>query len=214
MTVPTLRPLWLALTITVALSGCSAASGAGPGSAAFAPAGAAATGAAHGTTGRTVVDATSTAVAAGTAVTAGTGATAGAAVAAVGRRVDGIPRFLAVPVGATVTGSAVQPFHGRLQVSITGTTPAPVSDVLGFYRRTLTAAGFTATDDGLLPPGSTGTAYGHAGQLLVVAVVDHGSVRSFSIGGTVDASGPPPTTPAPAPSRALVPTSLPTPPRG
>ena len=162
----------LALLPVLGVAACTASSAADSGSAAFAPSGPAVAPAPASRPGSTVVDATST---------------DGSAVAAVGRRVDGIPHFLAVPPGATVTGSAVQPDHGRLQVSITGTTSAPVSDVLGFYRRTLTAAGFTATDDGLLPPGSTGAAYGHAGQLLVVAVVDHGPVRAFSVGGTVDA---------------------------
>ena len=109
--------------------------------------------------------------------------------AAAGVRVDGIPAFLAVPPGASVTGSAVGHKGTLLQVSITGSTGAKVADVLAFYRKTLTKAGFTATDDGVLPTGSSGTAYGRGdtGELLVVAVVDNGSARSFSVGGTVAA---------------------------
>jgi hypothetical protein len=124
-------------------------------------------------------------------VTAQTAAVAGSAdvSAAAGVRVDGIPAFLAVPPGASVTGSAVGHKGTLLQVSITGSTGAKVADVLAFYRKTLTTAGFTATDDGVLPSGSSGTAYGRGdtGELLVVAVVDNGSARSFSVGGTVAA---------------------------
>jgi hypothetical protein len=104
--------------------------------------------------------------------------------------VAGIPSFVAVPPGATVTGSAVGHKGRLLEVSITASTRARVVDVLAFYRRTLTTAGFSATDDAVLPPGSAGTAYGRSGtgELLVVAVVDHGTSRSFSIGGTVAGS--------------------------
>jgi hypothetical protein len=108
--------------------------------------------------------------------------------AAAGRLVDGFPDVIPIPPDATITGSAVQerPEQGLLGVSATGTSRLPVKALLGFFHVRLRRAGFSETDDSLLPPGASGAAFGRAsGELLLVAVVDRGPDRSWSIGGTV-----------------------------
>jgi hypothetical protein len=109
--------------------------------------------------------------------------------AAAGRIVDGFPSVVPIPPGARITGSAVQDRPDRpgvRGVSVTGTSTTSTKDLLAFFRGRLRKAGFTATDDSLLPAGASGAAYGRGpGELLLVAVVDLGAERSFSIGGTV-----------------------------
>jgi hypothetical protein len=110
--------------------------------------------------------------------------------AAAGRLVDGFPAVVVpIPPDARITGSAVQPRPDRpdlLGVSATGTSRLSPRNLLGFFHVRLRRAGFTATDDSLLPPGASGAAFGRApGELLLVAVVDRGPDRSWSIGGTV-----------------------------
>ena len=63
--------------------------------------------------------------------------------------------------------------------------------MLDFYAKTLRRAGFSQTKGSVLPPGAVGLAFSRDGgqELLVVAVVDRGGLRSFSVGGTV-AGGP------------------------
>jgi hypothetical protein len=108
-------------------------------------------------------------------------------------RVDRVPvagfptRMVPVPPGATVTASAVEPAAGVLKVSLTGTSPASVQQILDFYHSTLLGEGFTATSGNVLPAGASGAAYSRGGdtELLIVAVADDGVRRSFSIGGTV-----------------------------
>ncbi len=115
-------------------------------------------------------------------------ASLGRSPAAAAGLVPGFPTdVLPAPPSATVTASAIEPDGELLRVSLTGTSPAPVAAILDFYRATLVRQGFTASDDGVLPPGATGMAYsrGDASELLVVAVVDRGTSRSFSVGGTV-----------------------------
>ena len=104
-----------------------------------------------------------------------------------GGLVDGFPGVVPVPVGAHVTASAVQARGDLLAVSVTGTSPLPVPALLAWFRARLTGEGFTATDDSLLPRGASGAAYGRPGgrDLLLVAVVDRGTERSWSVGGTV-----------------------------
>jgi len=101
--------------------------------------------------------------------------------------VDGMPAVVPVPVGAHVTTSAVQARGALLAVSVTGTSTLAVPALLAGFRDRLLAEGFTATDDSLLPRGAAGAAYGRPGgrELLLVAVVDRGGTRSWSVGGTV-----------------------------
>jgi hypothetical protein len=104
-----------------------------------------------------------------------------------GGLVAGIPPVLPVPPGAHVTASAMQRRGDLLGVSVTGTSGQPVPALLAFFRARLRTAGFTATDDSLLPKGASGAAYARSGgsELLLVAVVDRGTDRSWSVGGTV-----------------------------
>jgi hypothetical protein len=107
--------------------------------------------------------------------------------AVAGRLVTGFPTVVPVPAGAHVTASAMEPHGDLLAVSVTGTSRQPLAALLAYIRDRLTRAGFTATDGSLLPAGASGAAFGrHAGtEMLIVAVVDRGTERSFSIGGTV-----------------------------
>lgn len=109
--------------------------------------------------------------------------------AAAGRLVEGFPAVVPIPPDTRITGSAVQvrpDRPDRLGVSATGTSRLSSRDLLGFFHARLRRAGFTATDDSLLPPGASGAAFGRVpGELLLVAVVDRGPDRSWSIGGTV-----------------------------
>jgi hypothetical protein len=109
--------------------------------------------------------------------------------AAAGRLVDGFPAAVPIPPNARITGSATQPRPDRpdlLGVSVTGTSRRTSADLLAFFHDRFAAARFTATDDSLLPPGALGAAFGRdRGELLLVAVVDRGTDRSWSIGGTV-----------------------------
>ena len=107
--------------------------------------------------------------------------------AVAGRLVDGFPSEVPVPTGAHVTASAVEDRGELLAVSVTGTSRQSVAGLLAFFRSRLTRAGFTATDDSLLPGGPSGAAFGRSGgtEMLIVAVIDRGGERSFSIGGTV-----------------------------
>jgi hypothetical protein len=104
-----------------------------------------------------------------------------------GGLVDGFPAVVPVPTGAHVTASAVQARGDLLAVSVTGTSALSVPALLAWFRGRLRAEGFTATDDTLLPRGASGAAYGRPGgvELLLVAVVDRGGERSWSVGGTV-----------------------------
>jgi len=114
--------------------------------------------------------------------------TSGPPSAAAGRLVEGFPAVVPIPPDARITGSAVQdrPERGLLGVSATGTSRLPIKELLGFFHVRLRRSGFSETDDSLLPPGASGAAFGRAaGELLLVAVVDRGNDRSWSIGGTV-----------------------------
>jgi hypothetical protein len=104
-----------------------------------------------------------------------------------GPLVEGFPDVVPVPPGGRVTGSAVQPRGDLLAVSVAGSSPLTVPTLLAWFRSRLRAEGFTATDDSLLPAGAAGAAYGRPGgvELLLVAVVDRGASRSWSVGGTV-----------------------------
>jgi hypothetical protein len=110
--------------------------------------------------------------------------------AAAGRLVQGFPAVVPLPPDARITSSAVQARPDRpdlLGVSATGTSRLSPQDLLGFFHVRLRRAGFTATDDSLLPAGASGAAFGRApGELLLVAVVDRGPERSWSVGGTVE----------------------------
>jgi hypothetical protein len=88
-----------------------------------------------------------------------------------------------------ITSSALAPQGELTGVSVTGTSELSVAGLLIFFRGRLTGAGFTATDDSLLPRGATGAAYARADgtQMIIVAIVDRGPQRSFSLGGTVAA---------------------------
>jgi hypothetical protein len=107
--------------------------------------------------------------------------------AVAGRLVTGFPSVVPLPPGAHVTASAVQPRGDLLAVSVTGTSRQPLAALLHFIRTRLIRVGFTATDNSLLPPGASDAAFGRQGgaEMLIVAVVDRGDERSFSIGGTV-----------------------------
>jgi hypothetical protein len=74
-----------------------------------------------------------------------------------------------------------------LDVSLSATTTQAAPQVLDFYSATLRKAGFSQTKGSMLPPGAVGLAFSRGGgqELLVVAVADHGALRSFSVGGTV-----------------------------
>lgn len=106
-----------------------------------------------------------------------------------------MPAVVPVPPGSHVTASAVQtrpdqpgPAGGPelLGVSITGTSRRSTAELLTFFHARLGRAGFTATDDSLLPAGASGAAFGRGEhELLLVAVVDRTAERSWSIGGTV-----------------------------
>ncbi|HEY6794483.1 MAG TPA: hypothetical protein VI248_07355 [Kineosporiaceae bacterium] len=99
---------------------------------------------------------------------------------------QGFPDVVPVPPGARVTDSAMQVRGDVLGVSVAGTSPMPVAGLLAWFRARLRAEGFTATDP-LLPPGASGAAFGRPGgvELLLVAVVDRGTLRSWSVGGTI-----------------------------
>jgi hypothetical protein len=107
--------------------------------------------------------------------------------AVAGRLVNGFPAVVPVPAGTHVTASAVEPHGELLAVSVTGTSRQPVAALLAYIRDRLTQAGFTANAGSLLPAGASGAAFGrHSGtEMLIVAIVDRGTERSFSIGGTV-----------------------------
>jgi hypothetical protein len=104
-----------------------------------------------------------------------------------GGLVDGLPDVVPVPPGGHITGSALQARGDLLEVSVTGTSTLAVPALLAWFRGRLRAEGFTATDDSLLPKGASGAVYGRPGgvELLLVAVVDRGPARSWSVGGTV-----------------------------
>ena len=104
-----------------------------------------------------------------------------------GGLVEGFPDVVPVPGGGHVTASAMQARGDLLGVSVTGTSPLPVAALLTWFRARLRAEGFTAADGSLLPAGAAGAAYGRPGgvELLLVAVVDRGGQRSWSVGGTV-----------------------------
>ncbi|MDQ1286883.1 MAG: hypothetical protein QG622_448 [Actinomycetota bacterium] len=106
--------------------------------------------------------------------------------AASGRLVGGIPVVVPVPPGATVTTSAVGHENGLLTVSVTGTSGEPAADLLAFFRERLTLAAFTATEGSPLPEGAVGAVFGRGErEVLLVAIVDHGVSRSWSLGGTL-----------------------------
>lgn len=137
-----------------------------------------------------------------------------ATTSAVGHLVGNFPvSVIPVPPGATVTGSAASAEPAGLMVSLTGTSPAPVAALLRFYRGTLTAAGFTASTGAVLPKGAQGAVYSRSGgdEMLLLAIVDRGPLRSFSIGGTLSAAAaasmPPTAVAATGPS--LPPTAIP-----
>lgn len=112
--------------------------------------------------------------------------------AATGSLVRGFPsQLLPLPPGVTVTASAVQRHEELMDVSVSATTPAPAKEVLSFYSATLTKAGFSQTKGSVLPVGAAGLAFSRDGgkELVVVAVADRGSDRSFSVGGTVTGDG-------------------------
>ena len=113
---------------------------------------------------------------------------AAATQAATGVIVPAFPSaLLPLPPGATVTASAVQRHDAVLDVSLSATTTQAAPQVLDFYSATLRKAGFSQTKGSMLPPGAVGLAFSRGGgqELLVVAVADHGALRSFSVGGTV-----------------------------
>jgi hypothetical protein len=112
--------------------------------------------------------------------------------AATGRLVRDFPsQLLPLPPRATVTASAVQRHEGLMDVSVSATTPAPTKEVLGFYSAALARAGFSQTKGSMLPLGTLGLAFSRNGgqELVVVAVADRGTDRSFSLGGTVAGDG-------------------------
>jgi len=104
-----------------------------------------------------------------------------------GGLVAGFPAVVPVPAGDPVTASAVQARGALLAVSVTGTSTRTAPALLAWFRARLATEGFTATDGSLLPAGAVGAAFGRPGgvELLLVAVVDRGSRRSWSVGGTV-----------------------------
>jgi hypothetical protein len=113
--------------------------------------------------------------------------------AAAGRLVAGFPKVVPVPPKARITASALaeQAEPELVGVSVTGTSRSTTKQLLAFFHDRLGAAGFTATDDSLLPPGTSGAAFGRGGrELLLVAVADRGTERSWSVGGTVARSEP------------------------
>jgi hypothetical protein len=107
-----------------------------------------------------------------------------------GGLVAGFPRVVPIPPKARITASAVQeqPEADLLGVSVSGTSGSSAEQLLAYFHGRLRTAGFTATDDGLLPEGTTGAAFGRGGrELLLVAIVDRGAERSWSVGGTIAA---------------------------
>lgn len=111
---------------------------------------------------------------------------------AAGAVVSGFPsRLVPLPPGTTVRTSAVQRHGDLVDVSVSAVTAASAQDLLAFYGKALTAAGFSQTRGSMLPAGATGLAFARDGgrELLVLAVVDRRWSRSFSLGGTVAASG-------------------------
>ena len=108
--------------------------------------------------------------------------------ATAGALVPGFPSsLLPLPPGAAVTASGVQRREDLLEISMSATTTAGVKQVLDFYAKALGRAGFSRTGGNMLPPGAVGLAFTRDGgrELLVVAVVDRGAQRSFSVGGTL-----------------------------
>jgi hypothetical protein len=105
-----------------------------------------------------------------------------------GALVAGFPRAVPIPPKARITASAVQaqPEQDLLGVSVSGTSGSSTKQLLAFFHDRLRRAGFTATDDELLPDGTSGAAFGRGSrELLLVAIVDRGTERSWSVGGTV-----------------------------
>lgn len=105
-----------------------------------------------------------------------------------GGLVAGFPHAVPIPPKARITASAVQtqPEKDLLGVSVSGTSRSSAEQLLAFFHDRLRHAGFTATNDELLPEGTTGAAFGRGGrELLLVAIVDRGTERSWSVGGTV-----------------------------
>jgi hypothetical protein len=92
-----------------------------------------------------------------------------------------------LPAGATVTTSGVHQHEDLMDVSLSATTTTTTTKVLDFYAKALGRAGFSRTRASMLPPGTAGLAFSRDGgqELLVVAVVDRRTARSFSVGGTV-----------------------------
>jgi hypothetical protein len=121
---------------------------------------------------------------------AATRSTPAATEATAGSMVSDFPsRLVPLPPATTVTASAVQRHGDLLDVSVSATTTVSTTDLLAFYTKALGRAGFSATKGSVLPAGATGLAFGRGDgrELLVLAVVDRRSSRSFSIGGTVAA---------------------------
>jgi len=113
--------------------------------------------------------------------------------ASVGGLVLGFPSdLLPLYPGAEVVLSGAAPAaDGRLQVSLAGRTGDGADSVVDFYRRALTAAGFTEA-----PPapgqGATTAAFARTGgaEVVTVAVVSSGGQQQFTVGGSIAA--PPP----------------------
>jgi hypothetical protein len=104
-----------------------------------------------------------------------------------GRLVEGFPSAtVPLPPGATVEASGVERSATGLDVSVTATSELDVAAVVAFYTDALGRVGFTATA-GVLPTGTSGAAFSRSAgtETLVVAVVDRGDHRSFSVGGTL-----------------------------
>ena len=126
---------------------------------------------------------------------------------AVGRLVRDFPtEVIPVMPGATVTGSAVSDSGGLRQVSLSGTTTQSLAAVVAYYRHRLGLAGFAV--EGKAAPITLRTrradiALGRSdgSEVLIIAVVDAGALRSFSVGGTMLSPTPTdPTSTATAPA--------------
>ena len=111
---------------------------------------------------------------------------------------------------AAVTASAVTKRLGTLDVSLSGRTSAPLRAVMRYYRQALTQIGFT-TDATFQLPGPKATqatltlGRSDGSEVLIIAVLDRGTNRSFSVGGTL--LDPPPSSSASAGTRPAQPSS-------
>lgn len=113
------------------------------------------------------------------------------ATSTVGSLVPGFPaQVIPVMPKASVTASAVTARQGTLDVSLSGRTSAPLRAVMRYYRQALTKAGFS-TDPTIHPPGPKATqasltlGRSDGSEVLIIAVLDNGTTRSFSVGGTL-----------------------------